>query len=129
MWMDRWSGRTIGAAIAVHRAMGPGLLESVYERCLAHELAARGIPFELQRPVPICYRGAILDGGLRLDLLVGGELVVELKSVERLLDLHDAQLLTYLRMTGSPVGLLLNFNTRLLRDGIRRLVNDSPDRI
>ena len=117
----------IGAAISVHRALGPGLLESVYQLCLAQELAEQWIPFEAQKPIPIRYRGLVLDAGIRLDLLVAGELVVELKSVERLLDVHSAQLLTYLKMGGFPVGLLINFNVPFLRHGIRRFVHHAPE--
>ena len=116
----------IGAAIEVHRALGPGLLESVYEVALAEELRAREIPFERQKPVPIRYKGLILEPGLRLDLVVGGELIVEVKSVEQLNDVHAAQLLTYLRMTGCPVGLLLNFNVAVLRHGLKRMINRAP---
>ena len=116
----------IGAAIEVHRVLGPGLLESVYELALEQEFIAANIPFERQKPVPICYRGLILDGGLRLDFIVGDELIVELKSVSQIMDIHEAQLLTYLKMTGCPVGLLINFNVRVLRRGIRRLVHEAP---
>lgn len=127
MWIDRWSERVIGAAIEVHRTLGPGLLESVYETALASELSVRGIPFERQKPVPIRYRGLVLDGGLRLDFLVGGELIVELKTVERLSDIHRAQVLTYLKLTGCPVGLLINFNSALLKHGIKRFVHQAPE--
>src|SRR5262249_41474381 len=127
MWTDLWSGRVIGAAIEVHRTLGPGLLESVYETALASELTERRIPFERQKPVPIRYHGLILDGGLRLDFLVGGELIVELKTVERLNDIHRAQILTYLKLAGCPVGLLLNFNTATLKHGIRRFVHHAPE--
>jgi GxxExxY protein len=123
MWVDSWSDRVIGAAIAVHRTLGPGLLESVYEVCLAQELAEQRIPFETQKVIPIRYRGLVLDAGIRLDLLVAGELVVELKSVDRLLDVHSAQLLTYLKLGNYPLGLLINFNVPLLKNGIRRIVH------
>lgn len=126
MWLDPWSGRVIGAAIEVHRAFGPGLLESVYEAALAEELRARSIPFERQKGVPIRYRGLVLDPCLRLDFVVGGELIVELKSVAALNEIHDAQLLTYLKLTGCPVGLLINFSTAVLRRGIKRIVNQAP---
>jgi GxxExxY protein len=127
MWQDTWSERAIGAAIAVHRQLGPGLLEQIYEACLCEELREQRIPFEAQKGVPIRYGGLILDPGMRLDLLIGGELVVELKSVERLTDIHDAQLLTYMRMGGYPVGLLMNFNVRILKNGIRRRVLGAPE--
>lgn len=112
----------ISAAIEVHRALGPGLLESVYEECLCRELTLRGIPFERQRQLPIEYKGLHLDSAYRLDLLVAGAVVVEVKAVEALLPIHDAQLLTYMRLGGWKVGLLINFNVRLLKQGIRRLV-------
>ena len=127
VWEDPWSERVIGAAIAVHRELGPGLLESTYEACFCGELTERGIPFERQKAVPLRYRGLVLDEGMRLDVLVGGELVVELKSVERFIDIHSAQVLTYLKMGGYPVGLLINFNVPLLRRGIRRFVYQAPE--
>jgi GxxExxY protein len=117
--------RIIGAAIDVHRVLGPGLLASVYELALAQELESRQLAFVGQKPVPIRYKGLILDGGLRLDLVVEDQVVVELKSVERLLDIHKAQLLTYLRLTGCPVGLLINFNVPVLSRGICRMVNSA----
>ena len=126
VWSDAWSGSVIGAAIEVHRALGPGLLESVYQLAMEAELRARKVPFERQKPVPIRYRGLVLDGGLRLDFVVAGELIVEIKSVSQLIDIHEAQLLTYLKMTGCPVGLLVNFNVGVLRRGIRRLVHHAP---
>ncbi|MFN2548935.1 MAG: GxxExxY protein [Myxococcales bacterium] len=116
----------IGAAIAVHRELGPGLLESVYELALAEELKTREIPFERQRPVPIRYKGLVLDAGLRLDFVVARAVVVELKSVDRLIDVHEAQTLTYLKLSGFPVGLLINFNVPILRRGIRRFISDTP---
>ena len=119
---DALSKEIIGAAIEVHRHLGPGLLESAYEQCLAHELASRGIPFELQKPVPVVYKGIRLDCGFRLDLLVGGAVVVEIKSVEELTGVHEAQVLTYLKLTGCRLGLLLNFNERRMADGIQRVV-------
>ena len=127
MFLEQISERVISAAIEVHRTLGPGLLESVYELALAEEFHARGIPFERQTIIPIRYRDLVLDMGLRLDFLVGGELVVELKSVERLIDGHRAQLLTYLRLSGCKVGLLINFNVPVLKDGLRRIVLGAPD--
>jgi GxxExxY protein len=112
----------IGAAIEVHRALGPGLLESASEECLSHELSLRTIPFERQRPLPVEYKGIRLDCGYRLDLVVAGAVVVEVKAVESLLPIHQAQLLTYLRLGGWKVGLLINFNTPVLKRGIRRVM-------
>ena len=112
----------IGAAIEVHRMLGPGLLESAYEECLCRELELRSLPFERQRALPVTYKGVKIDCGYRLDLVVGGEVVVELKSCGSLEPVHEAQLLTYLRLTGIKVGLLINFNVPVLKDGIRRLV-------
>jgi GxxExxY protein len=116
------SGRILGAAFKVHSALGPGLLESAYEACLCHELFKAGIPFQRQVHVPIQYDGVAIDCGFRLDLLVEDKAIVEIKSVERLLSLHECQLLTYLRVSRFRLGLLLNFNTSHLRHGIRRLV-------
>jgi GxxExxY protein len=112
----------IGSAIEVHRVLGPGLLESAYEECLSRELSLRNVPFERQRPLPVDYKGVRLDCGYRLDLLVAETVVVEIKAVEALLPIHEAQLLTYLRLGGWQVGLLINFNVPVLRDGIRRRV-------
>jgi GxxExxY protein len=113
----------IGAAIEVHKALGPGLLESAYEECLCHELSLRGISFERQLPLPVEYKGVKLDCGYRIDLIVENKLILELKCVEHVLPVHEAQLLTYLRMTGLRVGLLLNFNvSTLVRGGIVRKV-------
>jgi GxxExxY protein len=119
---DALSHEIIGAAIEVHRHLGPGLLESAYEQCLAHELSQRGIPFELQKPVPVQYKGVKLDCGFRLDLLVGALVVVEVKAVEVLAPVHTAQVLTYLKLTGCKLGILLNFNEQRMADGIKRLV-------
>lgn len=112
----------IGAAIEVHRALGPGLLESAYEECLAHEMALREIPFERQKPVDVIYKGKVVDCGFRLDFLVDQCVVVELKAVDALAPIHTAQVLTYLKLTGAPVGLLINFNVPKLLDGLKRLV-------
>ena len=112
----------IGAAIEVHRALGPGLLESAYEECLCHELTLRRIPFERQRPLPVEYKGLHLDCGYRLDLLVADTVVVEIKALERILPIHEAQLLTYLKLGGWKVGLLINFHVSVLKQGIRRRV-------
>lgn len=112
----------IGAAMAVHKALGPGLLESAYEACLAFGLAERRLAVEQQKAMPVRYRGVKLDCGYRLDLLVEGQVIVELKTVDRLQPIHEAQLLSYLKLSGCQVGLLLNFNVKVLRKGIRRLV-------
>jgi GxxExxY protein len=114
--------RVIGACIEVHRNTGPGLLESAYEQCLCRELSLRGIPFQLQVPLPVNYKGTLLDCGYRVDLLIDGQLLIELKSVEKILPIHEAQLLTYLRLGGWKVGLLINFNVKVLKDGIVRRV-------
>jgi GxxExxY protein len=113
----------IGAAIAVHRELGPGLLESTYETCLAYELVERGLRVERQKSLPVEYRGVHLDCGYRIDLLVEDQVIVELKVAEKLTPIHEAQLLSYLKLSGSRVGLLINFNVSELRQGIRRLVN------
>ena len=112
----------IAAAIEVHRSLGPGLLESAYEECLCHELHLRGLSFQRQVDLPVSFKGLKLDCGYRLDLLVEDSVLVELKAVERLLPVHEPQLLTYLHLAHKPVGLLINFNVPLLKDGIRRRV-------
>lgn len=112
----------VGAAIEVHRHLGPGLLESAYEECLCRELALRRVPFERQRQLPVEDKGFRLECGYRLDLVVAQTVVVEVKAVEALLPVHEAQLLTYLRLGGWNIGLLLNFHTPRLKDGLRRLV-------
>jgi GxxExxY protein len=112
----------IGAAIEVHRQLGPGLLESAYEQCLCHELHLRGLPFKCQVDLPVSYKGLQLDCGYKIDLIVGDEVILELKSVERILPVHEAQLLTYLKLSGKKVGLLINFNSSLLTQGIIRRV-------
>ena len=114
----------IGAAIDVHRLLGPGLLESAYEECLARELALRAIPFERQKPRPVVYKEVKLDCGYRIDLLVDRRVVVELKAVDALAPIHEAIVLTYLRLSSCQIGLLINFNSVVLKDGIRRLVNN-----
>jgi GxxExxY protein len=119
---DPWSSRIIGASITVHRALGPGLLESAYQAALSAEFEAQAIPFEREFCLPILYRGRSLDAHYRLDFLVGGLVVVEVKAVERVLPIHEAQLLTYLRLGGYRVGLLLNFCAPVLRQGIVRRV-------
>lgn len=112
----------IGAAIAVHRELGPGLLESAYQASLAYELGERGIAFDREKPMPVVYKGVRVDCGYRIDFVVDNAVVLEIKAVESLESIHQAQLLTYLRLSGLEVGLLINFNVRVLKEGIRRLV-------
>lgn len=119
---ERVVTQLMDAAFKVHRELGPGLLESVYEVCLCHELKKQGVPFEKQVSLPVVYDGTRLDAGLRLDLLVANLVVVELKAVEKLIPLYDAQLLTYLKLSGKRLGLLINFNAAVLKDGFKRLV-------
>jgi GxxExxY protein len=114
--------QVIGAAIEVHRELGPGLLESAYEECLCHELHLRNIPFARQVAVPVKYKGISLDCGHRLDLVVDDSVVIELKCVDRVLPIHGAQLLTYLKLTGKRVGLILNFHVPVLKEGIVRKI-------
>lgn len=122
MEVNRVTECIIGAAMAVHRALGPGLLESTYEACLAAELEERGLEVERQHPVPVVYKGVHLECGYRVDLLVDRAVIVELKAAPDLHPIHSAQLLTYLRLSGLHVGLLINFHVKLLKDGIRRFV-------
>ena len=116
------TGQIIGAAIDVHRELGPGLLESAYEACLCYELSVRKIPFTRQVMLPVVYKSIRVDCGYRADVIVADRVVIEVKAVESVTDLHKAQLLTYLRITGNKVGLILNFNTVTLKDGIVRQV-------
>ena len=118
------SGQVVDAAMKVHSILGPGLLESAYEACLAHELRGRGVLVRTQVPLPIMYDGVAIEVGYRIDMLVADAVIVELKTVGRLLPIHDAQLLSYLRIGNFHAGLLLNFHVPRLRDGIKRLVND-----
>jgi GxxExxY protein len=121
------SEKIIGAAIRVHRELGPGLMESVYEACLAYELSDSGLAVRRQVPLPVRYRQVSIDEGYRLDLVVNNAVIVELKSVERIAAIHEAQLMTYLRLSGYPLALLINFNVPLLRDGIvRRVLTHAP---
>jgi GxxExxY protein len=117
------SGKIIGAAIEVHKKLGPGLLESAYEECLCCEMQLRGIEFERQVPLSLNYKGVVLDCAYRLDLLVEDKVIVELKSIEGLEPIHEAQMLTYLKLRNAWQGLIINFNVIMLKDGIRRLVN------
>ncbi|MFH1147051.1 MAG: GxxExxY protein [Pseudomonadota bacterium] len=119
---DELSGKIIGCALEVHKNLGPGLLESAYEQCLAYELSLAHIPFKLQYPVSVEYKTIKLDCGYRMDLFVDDKVIVELKSIENILPIHQAQLLTYMKLAGISIGLLINFNARLLRHGIKRMV-------
>jgi GxxExxY protein len=114
--------KIIGAAIAVHKELGPGLLESAYEACLVYELAQSGLKVESQKSLPVSYRGVQVDCGYRIDLLVEDQIILELKSVEKLEPIHEAQILSYLKLSGYKIGLLINFNVSLLKNGIRRFV-------
>jgi GxxExxY protein len=122
MGVNRLTEEVIGAAIEVHKALGPGLLESAYLACLCHELELRGIAFERERPLPIQYKGVNLECGYKIDIIVADTVVIELKAVEKLHPVHEAQLITYLRLGGWNIGLILNFNVNVLKDGIRRRV-------
>ncbi len=122
MEFDDLSNRVIGCAIEVHRHLGPGLLESAYEQCLAHELSRNNIGFEPQLAQPVRYKDILLDCGYRLDVLVENQIIIELKSVERLLGIHEAQLLTYMKLAEIKIGLLMNFNVTKLKEGIKRFV-------
>ena len=119
---NQLSHEIIGAALEVHRALGPGLLESAYEECLAREFSIRGMAFERQVPLPVSYKGAAVDAGYRVDFVVSGLVIVELKAVDALLPIHAAQLLTYLKLSDKRLGLLINFNVVRLRDGLQRVV-------
>ena len=122
MKFDEMSNKVIGCAIEVHRNIGPGLLESAYQQCLAHEFQICGVPFAIEYPLPVEYKGTKLDCGYRADFVVDGKLIVELKSVDRLVPVHEAQLLTYMKLAKASVGLLMNFNVPCLRNGIKRMV-------
>ena len=122
MKFDDLSNVVLGCAIAVHGELGPGLLESTYEQCLAYELTQANVPFKLQVELPVEYKRMRLDCGYRIDLLADGRLIVELKSVEQLLKIHEAQVLTYMKLAKMSVGLLINFNVDVLRNGVRRFV-------
>ena len=120
--LNRVTDKIIGAAIEVHRQLGPGLLESTYEKCLIFELQRIGLVVESQVELPVTYKGMKTDAGYRIDLLVEKSVIVELKAVESILPVHEAQILTYLKLSGNKLGLLLNFNVKLMKDGIRRFV-------
>jgi GxxExxY protein len=124
---NRITDAIIGAAIEVHRQLGPGLLESAYEACLAYELIQRGLRIERQKELPLKYKEVALDCGYRMDLLVADSVVVEIKAAEHVSPLHEAQVISYLKLSGCKVGLLINFNSRTLIGGVRRLVNGFPE--
>jgi len=119
---DALTEKIIGLAIEVHRQLGPGLLESAYEECLCFELEQEGLAFQRQQPLPIVYKSVRLDCGYRLDVVVQNQVILELKTVERLMPIHEAQMLTYMKLSGIRTGLLLNFHSVVLRDGLRRLM-------
>ena len=123
MDINKLSSTIIGAAVEVHKALGPGLLESAYEECLCHELDLRNIVFERQKSLPLAYKGKLLDCGYRLDIVVENRITLELKSCEKIEEIHKAQLLTYLKISGLKLGLLFNFNNPVMKDGIVRIVN------
>ena len=122
MEFDKYSKQVIGCAIEVHKTLGPGLLESTYEQCLAHELGLAGLTFELQKSISVKYKNINLDCGYRIDLFVENSLIVELKSISKLQKIHEAQLLTYMKLANIKTGLLINFNELRLKDGLKRFV-------
>jgi GxxExxY protein len=124
MDINKLSSTIIGAAIEVHKALGPGLLESAYEECVCHELSLQGLSFDRQKPLPVQYKGKKLDCAYRLDIVVENAIILELKSCGKIEPIHRAQLLTYLKLSGLSLGLLLNFNANVMRDGIVRIVNE-----
>jgi GxxExxY protein len=123
MHVEKLSNIAIGSAIEVHRQLGPGLLESAYHRCLMHELSEKGISFESEQPMPVIYKAIKLDHGYRMDLVLERKLVLEIKTIESFTDVHIAQLLTYLKLGDYKLGLLINFNVSLLKNGIKRIIN------
>ena len=125
--LNKLTEGVIGAAIEVHRHLGPGLLESAYQAALAYELSQRGYKVEQQKPLPMLYKEIKLDAGYRLDLLINDKVVLEIKSSDKLSPIEDAQILSYLRLSGCKIGLLINFNVKLLKNGIRRFINGSLD--
>jgi GxxExxY protein len=124
---DQLTERIIGACIEVHRELGPGLLESAYEACVCHELGLARLAFERQKPLPVSYKGVELDCGYQMDVVVENRVILELKTVEELLPIHHAQLLTYLKLSELPLGLLINFNVPILKHGLKRVVNKFPE--
>jgi GxxExxY protein len=122
--MKELTEKIIGASIEIHRALGPGLLESAYRECLCYELSQAGLFFKKEVPLPVVYKNVKLDCGYRLDIIIEDKLILELKAIEKLLPIHEAQLLTYLKITGLTLGLLINFNVPLLKDGVKRIANN-----
>ena len=122
MKFDTLSNQIIGCAIEVHKNLGPGLLETTYEKCLAYELKLSKIPINLQHPLPVKYKGVELDCGYRIDMLIDNQVIIELKSVDNILPIHQAQLLTYMKLSGVGIGLLMNFNVKYMKNGIKRMV-------
>ena len=120
---DEVTSTIIGACIEIHRELGPGLLESTYEECLCYELSIQGVPFERQKSIPVTYKSVHLDCGYRIDLVVDRKVIVELKAVDALLPIHEAQLLTYLKLSNLSLGLLINFHVPVLKSGLKRIVN------
>lgn len=129
MDINKLSSKVIGCAIEVHKTLGPGLLESAYEQCLCHELNLRELSFESQKSLPVEYKGKRLDCGYRLDIVVDNVIILELKACEAIIPIHKAQLLTYLKLSGLHLGLILNFNVPVMRDGIVRIVNKLDEKI
>lgn len=127
MDIEELAKEVIGSAIEVHRDLGPGLLENTYEKCLVHELGLRGVKAQRQKAQPVHYKGFEIDEGYRIDVLVEGKIVLELKAVDQLNNIHMAQLLTYLKLSGCNLGFLINFNVQFLKDGLRRVVNGLPE--
>ena len=127
MELEKLTEQIIAAAIEVHKELGPGLLESSYERCLCHELSLRAVPYICERHLPVNYKGMRIDCGYRVDIVVADAVVLEIKAVERVDKIHEAQLLTYLRLGGWKVGLIINFNVSVLKDGIKRRVLNAHD--
>ncbi|MDX6767224.1 MAG: GxxExxY protein [Candidatus Methylacidiphilales bacterium] len=125
--IEEIGGQVLDAALAVHRELGPGLLESTYEACLLHEFSSRGIHARAQVALPVAYKGLELDAGYRIDILVEGQIIVELKSVEQLLPVHQAQMISYLKLSGLSLGFLINFNVPLLKQGFKRVVLGASD--
>jgi len=123
MDLNKITGEIIGAAIEAHKTLGPGLLENIYEKCLCIELDTRKIPYERQKELPIKYKDAKIDCGYRIDLIISDKVIIELKACESLQPVHEAQLLTYLKLSGIKLGLLINFNVPVLKEGIKRLAN------
>ncbi|MEW5945484.1 MAG: GxxExxY protein [bacterium] len=121
---DELSYQIVGAAIEVHKTLGPGLLESAYEVCLCRELELKKLRFEKQVPLPVEYKGLSLDCGYRMDIVVEDLVIIELKTVDKIIPIHDAQLLTYLKLSGKKLGMILNFNVPIMKDGIKRIVNN-----